>query len=51
MQAFPSSLTAAMLDNANSSGVNLESQLVILFLLYMLYLVWENSLQKRTADC
>lgn len=47
LQTFPSVLTNTMLRNANSSGVELEIRLVILFVLYMIYLLLENSIQKK----
>ncbi len=47
VQNFPSSLTRAMTQSANSAGIRLETKLFIAFLAYVLYLVIKNQAQKR----
>ncbi len=47
MQSFPSALTFNMTKGANSAGIRLEIRLVVVFLLYLLYLVIRNAIQRK----
>ncbi len=47
VQNFPSSLTRTMTSQSISAGIWLEIKLLAAFILYLLYLVIKNQLQKR----
>ncbi len=47
MQSFPSVLTFSMARGADSAGIRLEIKLIAVFVLYLLYLVVKNTLQRR----
>ncbi len=47
VQSFPSALTKGMAEGADSAGIRLEIKLIIAFLLYILYLLLRNRMQKR----
>lgn len=46
VQTFPSAATKSMQENANAAGIMLEVGLIVVFLLYMLFLIWENWKQR-----
>ena len=47
VQYFPSSVTNSMVQNASSVTMRLEVRLAAIFLLYILYLIAKNAIQKR----
>lgn len=47
LQTFPSTLTSEMESDANASGVKLESRLIILFLIYIIWLITQSFLRHR----
>ncbi len=47
MQSFPSSVTKGMTQEANSVGIQLEIKLIIVFLIYIMYLIYENWKQRK----
>lgn len=47
LQNFPSTLNQTMAKNADSAGMVLEAKLLIAFLVYVVYLVIKNSMQKE----
>lgn len=47
VQTFPSAVTKQMESNANSAGIKLELQLIVLFLVYVAYLIITNLRKRR----
>ncbi len=47
VQNFPSALTKEMTAGANSAGILLEMRLAAVFLIYVLYLVLKNSMERK----
>ena len=47
VQSFPSSVTKIMSKDADTAGIRLEIKLMILFVIYILYLLLKNQMQKR----
>ena len=47
VQNFPSALTKEMTASANSAGILLEMRLAAVFLVYVLYLVLKNGMQRK----
>lgn len=47
VKSFPSVLTKGMAESSNAAGILLEIKLAAAFLVYILYLVIKNAIQKR----
>ncbi len=47
VQSFPSSVTDMMTRDANSAGIRLEVNLILVFVLYLVYIIVKNRRQKR----
>ena len=50
VQSLPSAVTSAMTQQSRSAGIQLEMELAAAFLIYVIYLLVKNMLQKRKLE-